>query len=90
MIHYLLICSTVSHGLPTRSRTVAQYMIGLEKTKAKAGEISQSMRALTLSDMKKLHDHCLRPDQSLADLRWGVVRWVSEYRSLSCSLSLSS
>ncbi|KAJ7759944.1 hypothetical protein B0H16DRAFT_1720159 [Mycena metata] len=28
------------HGLPTRSRHVSQFMVGLEKTKAKSGEVS--------------------------------------------------
>ncbi|KAK7029300.1 hypothetical protein R3P38DRAFT_3179628 [Favolaschia claudopus] len=31
-------------GLPTRSRQVSQFMVGLEKTKAKSGEVSSSAR----------------------------------------------
>ncbi|KAG1803881.1 uncharacterized protein HD556DRAFT_1484503 [Suillus plorans] len=37
-------------GLPTRSRAVSEFMIGLEKTKARQGEVSQSARALLLDD----------------------------------------
>ncbi|KAJ6558641.1 hypothetical protein B0H10DRAFT_1846664, partial [Mycena sp. CBHHK59/15] len=38
-------------GLPTRSRHVSQFMVGLEKTKAKSGEVSLSARALSLDDI---------------------------------------
>ena len=51
-------------------------MIGLEKTKAKAGEVSQSARALSLEDMHRLHDLCLNPDASIADQRAGIIRYV--------------
>ena len=54
-------------------------MIGLEKMKAKAGEISHSARALTLEDMHRLHAYCLREDQSAAEKRWGVIRYVSAF-----------
>ena len=55
-------------------------MIGLEKTKAKNGDISQSARALTLHDMHRLYDLCHRPDQTLAEKRWGIIRWVRAVR----------
>lgn len=64
------------HGLPTRSRIVSEYMIGLEKTKAKAGDVSHSARALTLDHMHRLYNYLHRPDQSDADRRWGIIRWV--------------
>jgi hypothetical protein len=54
-------------------------MIGLEKTKAKAGEVSQSARALSLDDMHRLYDHCMDPNQSEADQRRGIIRYVSLY-----------
>jgi hypothetical protein len=52
-------------------------MTGLEKTKAKAGEVSVSARALSLSDMHNLYDLCFRPNASPAEMRWGIVRYVS-------------
>ncbi|KIJ23909.1 hypothetical protein M422DRAFT_104239, partial [Sphaerobolus stellatus SS14] len=56
---------TKNYGLPTCSPVVSQFMLDLEKTKAAAGEISQSAHALTLEDMQNLHKHCLeRPDQT--------------------------
>jgi hypothetical protein len=51
-------------------------MIGLEKTKAQAGEVSQSARALTLDDMHRLHGVCTNPDKSVVDQRWGIIRFV--------------
>jgi hypothetical protein len=65
-----------SHGLPTRSRAVSEFMVGLEKMKAKAGEISQSARALSLDDMHRLYDLCMKPTALLAEKRWGIVRYV--------------
>jgi hypothetical protein len=60
-------------------------MIGLEKMKAKAGEVSQSARALSLDDMHRLFDHCMNPSQSDADKRRGIIRYVSLCRfSPSC------
>lgn len=56
---------------------MSQFMIGLEKTKAKAGELSSSARAITLQDMHRLYDHCLRSDQSDLERRSGIVRYVS-------------
>jgi hypothetical protein len=52
-------------------------MVGLEKTKAKSGEVSQSARALTLEDMHRLHDECVGGNsKSVSEQRWGVVRYV--------------
>jgi hypothetical protein len=51
-------------------------MVGLEKTKAKSGEISQSARALSLDDMHHLFDLCISSPASVADKRWGIVRYV--------------
>jgi hypothetical protein len=65
-----------SHGLPTRSRAVSEFMVGLEKMKAKAGEISQSARALSSDDMHRLYNLCMKPDASSAEKRWGIVRYV--------------
>lgn len=67
-----------SSGLPTRSRAVAEYMVGLEKTKAKQGEVSRSMHALTLDDIYLLHKHCFREDQSHAERHWGIMHFVHE------------
>jgi hypothetical protein len=65
----LLLCANTpkSYGLPTRSRLVSEFMIGLEKIKAKAGEVSQSARALSVDDMHWLYDHCMNPGQSNAE-----------------------
>ena len=68
-----------SYGLPTRSRQVSEFMMGLEKTKARAGEISSSARALTLEDMHHLYDQCFRPSATAAEMRQGIVRYVSGY-----------
>ncbi|KAJ7020086.1 hypothetical protein C8F04DRAFT_974775, partial [Mycena alexandri] len=64
-------------GLPTRSPEVSRFMIGLEKTKAKAGEVSQSARALSLQDMHRLHDLCLDPKASIAEQRAGIIRYTA-------------
>ncbi|KAI5894820.1 uncharacterized protein SCHCODRAFT_02665263 [Schizophyllum commune H4-8] len=74
---------TFKRGLPTRSRAVAEFMVGLEKTKAAAGEVLQSARALTLDDMHRLFDLCIvQPHQSkkqdaLASQRKGVIRYTA-------------
>ncbi|TCD60123.1 hypothetical protein EIP91_010697 [Steccherinum ochraceum] len=62
-------------GLPTRSRAVAEYMVGLEKTKRAQGEQSRSMCALRVDDMHRLRDHCFRTNQSHAERRWGIMRY---------------
>jgi len=55
-------------------------MIGLEKTKAAAGEVSQSACALTLKDMHKLYVLCLETlGLSFGEYHWGVVRYVSSF-----------
>lgn len=75
----ILTLSFYSFGLPTRSRQVSEFMTGLEKTKAKAGEVSVSARALSLSDMHNLYDLCFRPNATAAEMRWGIVRYVSAH-----------
>ncbi|KAK7021481.1 hypothetical protein R3P38DRAFT_3317755 [Favolaschia claudopus] len=65
------------YGLPTRSRHVSEFMTGLEKTKAKAGEVSTSARALSLTDMHNLYDRCFRPNATAAEMRWGIVRYTA-------------
>ncbi|KAH7903849.1 hypothetical protein BJ138DRAFT_976983, partial [Hygrophoropsis aurantiaca] len=66
----------VCHGLPTRARRVSEFMIGLEKMKAKAGEISQSAHALSLEDMHNLYDHCMGLNPSMAERRKGIIRYA--------------
>ena len=65
-----------SYGLPTRSRDVSRFMLGLERSKAQAGEVSQSACALNLTDMFNLHKKTFNPSLSTAELRQGIVRWV--------------
>ncbi|KAJ7164608.1 hypothetical protein C8R43DRAFT_1166537 [Mycena crocata] len=62
-------------GLPTRSWQVGEFMTGLEKTKAKAGEVSTSARALSLSDMHNLYNHCFRPNATPAEMRRGITAY---------------
>jgi hypothetical protein len=62
-------------------------MIGLEKTKAKAGEVSQSARALSLEDMHRLYDACFDPKLTDAQKRWGAIRYVSPCCSCSAGPS---
>ncbi|KAJ6459715.1 hypothetical protein C8R47DRAFT_965531, partial [Mycena vitilis] len=65
------------YGLPTRSRHVAEFMTGLEKTKARAGEVSTSARAMSLEDMHNLYDHCFRPGATPQQIKWGIVRYTA-------------
>lgn len=63
-------------------------MVGLEKTKAKAGEVSSSARALALEDIHRLHDYCMR-ELPVAQLRAGIIRYVNLIvRNLRGSLTL--
>ncbi|KAF7323498.1 hypothetical protein HMN09_00131000 [Mycena chlorophos] len=74
----------VWRGLPTRSLKVSRFMIGLEKTKAKAGEISHSARALRLEDMHRLYDECImKRANSLAGAKTSRERTnaTQEYRA---------
>ncbi|KAJ7583766.1 hypothetical protein C8J56DRAFT_711770, partial [Mycena floridula] len=65
-------------GLPTRSRKVSEYMVGLEKTKAKAGEVSQSARALTLENMHQLYDTCIaRQGMTVAETQAGIICYTA-------------
>lgn len=73
----MLTLLSFSSGLPTRSRAVAEFMVGLEKTKVRAGDVSRSARALSHDDMRRLYRHCLRSAQSANERRWGVMRFVS-------------
>jgi hypothetical protein len=50
-----------SSGLPTHVPGVARFMTGLEKTKAKAEEVSMSACAIGLVDMEHLHDLLITP-----------------------------
>ena len=54
-------------------------MIGLEKTKAKAGKVSQSACALSLDNMHRLYDHCMNPAQSELEKRHGFIKYVHFY-----------
>ena len=65
-----------SYGLPTRAREVAEFMLGLEKTKAQTGEITQSVRAISLQDMHRIHGQCFRKSATTLELRQDVVRYV--------------
>jgi hypothetical protein len=74
-----LLCSSpalLSSGLPTRARIVSEFMLGLEKMKAKSGEVSQSARALMLDDIYRLYHHCVGRDMPEAERRRGIVRYV--------------
>jgi hypothetical protein len=51
-------------------------MIGLEKMKARSGEVSQSARALLREDMHRLYDYCMDSTHTTEERRWGVVRYV--------------
>ncbi|KAJ8496916.1 hypothetical protein ONZ45_g12254 [Pleurotus djamor] len=63
-------------GLPTRSRLVADFMTGLEKTKAKSGEVSRSARALTLQDMYRLYSQCFPPSGNDGEIRAGISAYL--------------
>ncbi|KAK7026618.1 hypothetical protein R3P38DRAFT_3315628 [Favolaschia claudopus] len=69
--------SNTWRGLPTRSRQVSQFMVGLEKTKAKSGEVSSSARALALEDIHRLHNYCLDSTLTLAQKRGGIIRYTA-------------
>ncbi|KAE9383034.1 hypothetical protein BT96DRAFT_1041444 [Gymnopus androsaceus JB14] len=65
-------------GLPTRSRKVVEFMTGLEKQKAKDGDVSQSARALTVDDMHRLYDHLIaHPNLDAAARRSGIIRYAA-------------
>ncbi|KAG2737930.1 hypothetical protein P692DRAFT_20760388, partial [Suillus brevipes Sb2] len=67
----------ICHGLPTRARAVSEFMIGLEKMKARSGEVSQSARALLREDMHRLYDYCMDSTHTTEERRWGVVRYTA-------------
>ncbi|KAF8224365.1 hypothetical protein L208DRAFT_1425813 [Tricholoma matsutake] len=65
-----------SYGLPTHSRQVSEFMMGLEKTKVRAGKISSLAWALSLQDMHPLYDQCFQPSATAMEMRQGIVRYV--------------
>ncbi|KAK7016607.1 hypothetical protein R3P38DRAFT_3321045 [Favolaschia claudopus] len=65
-------------GLPTRSRQVSQFMVGLEKTKAKSGEVYSSARALALDDIHRLYKHCMNRPPVAYLLAWLMLLRVDE------------
>ena len=74
---YLLTTAT-SRSLPTRSPIVAKYMIGLKKAKAKAGEYSHSMKAMTAILLEAIWKNCvMNDDLTPAQFRRGVMHYVS-------------
>jgi hypothetical protein len=78
-----------SFGLPTRARAVSEFMVGLEKTKARSGEISQSARALMCEDMCRLHSCCTEmvKTQGSGEQRWGAIRYASTFCSPPFSMT---
>jgi len=67
-----------SSGLSTHAHVVSEFMIGLEKIKARSGEVSQSARALMLEDVYHLYHHCVDQDiPSKAEKCRGIVCYVS-------------
>ncbi|THH03180.1 hypothetical protein EW145_g6463, partial [Phellinidium pouzarii] len=67
----------ICHGLPTRAELVSKFMHGLEKTKAKQGDVSTSARAICYEDMINLFFVCIEdPQLSSAQQRAGVVRYA--------------
>lgn len=67
-----------SSGLPTCARVVSEFMIGLEKMKARSGEVSQSARALMLKNIYHLYHHCVGQDtSSKVEKHRGIVHYVS-------------
>lgn len=52
-------------------------MIGLEKTKAKLGEVSRSARAIHYEDMMRLHHICIESQElTTVQRQQGTVRYV--------------
>ncbi|KAJ7798357.1 hypothetical protein B0H14DRAFT_3545100 [Mycena olivaceomarginata] len=58
------------------SKTGEWLTTSFEKTKAKAGEVSVSARALSLSDMHNLYDLCFRPNATPAEMRWSITAYL--------------
>ncbi|TCD63080.1 hypothetical protein EIP91_006036 [Steccherinum ochraceum] len=65
------------HGLPTRSREVSRFMVGLEKAHVGAGKSPQSMRGTTMDDMHRLCDSAFRPGQDRTEQRRAIVRYCA-------------
>ena len=51
---------------------MSEFMIGLEKMKARSGEVSQSACALMREDMHQLYDYCMDSTQMPEESRWAV------------------
>ena len=67
-----------SSRLPTCAHVVSEFMIGLEKMKAKSGEVSQSAHTLMVEDVYRLYHHCVGQDvSSKAEKCQGIVCYVS-------------
>ena len=67
-----------SSGLPTRARVISEFMIDLEKMKARSGEVFQSACALMLEDIYCLYHHCVGQDKSSKAKKYqGIVCYVS-------------
>ncbi|KIJ11626.1 hypothetical protein PAXINDRAFT_15535 [Paxillus involutus ATCC 200175] len=62
--------------LPTCACIISEFMLDLEKMKAKSGEVSQSAHALMLDDIYRLYHHCVGGDMPEAERHWGIVRYV--------------
>lgn len=52
-------------------------MIGLEKTKAAQGEVSQSARAMEMADMLRLWSVTIGEEADKNQRRWGTICYVS-------------
>ncbi|KAF8230492.1 hypothetical protein L208DRAFT_1423829 [Tricholoma matsutake] len=65
-----------SYGLPTCSCQMSKFMMGLEKTKARAGKILSSAQALSLQDMHCLYHQCFRPSATAAEMRQGITAYL--------------
>lgn len=79
--------SFFSFGLLTHSQVVAKYMIGLEKTKAKAGELQQSVKVITVDMMRQLYMVCIG-DKKLTGTQQHqeIMRYMSSPASLTMSM----
>ena len=61
-------------------------MVGLQKYKAKLGEDSKSVKAITRDDMEALYQAIVAdPRLTVAQMRQGVVRYVSPFDIFTCS-----
>ncbi|KAG1786627.1 uncharacterized protein HD556DRAFT_1313380 [Suillus plorans] len=63
----------ICHGLPTQAQVMSEFMIGLEKMKARSGEVSQSAHVLLREDMHQLYDYYMDNTHTPEERRWGVL-----------------